>query len=192
MTTPPPEPPQGHPQPGPPPQGPPPPQGQPPQGGYGPPPPGYAPPPTYGQPPPPKSNKGWLLGGGGALIVLIAVGLTLFFVLRGGDGKADASSPTETVESYLNAAKDDDTDAGLELLTDELRDQVDKLGSLMGDTDEKLADYDIGEEKVDGDKATVDAHVVSDQDNKADLEFQLVKDGDDWKIEGFPATNPDE
>lgn len=113
----------------------------------------------------------------------------LFFVLRGGDDeKGDTSSPTATVESYLNAAKDEDTDAGLALLTDELREEVEKYGNLMGDTEEKLEEYDIGDEQVDGDEATVEARVTSNKDHRADLKFQLVNDDGEWRIEAFPGT----
>lgn len=130
--------------------------------------------------------------GGGALVVaVVALGLTLFFVLRGGDSKDDTSSPEATVTSFINAAKDGDREAGAELMTEELLDQVDAVGTFGDDSDTRLERGEVTSSSIDGDRATVEVAGTLNNGDDVDLTFELVKEGDEWLIDNFGIDQPE-
>jgi len=117
--------------------------------------------------------------------------VSLFFLLSCG---SDFSSPTNTVETFLNAAKDKDEETYLSCLEKRDREWIDEMSKKSGKKDEESdfltdedspTDYEIGEEKIDGDKATVEVTTES-KGKKEKATISLVKEDGDWKIDMIP------
>lgn len=164
---------------------------------------------------PPASGGGnkkllLLIGGGvGALVLGIIVLVLLFSVLGGG-------GPKGVAEDYLEASADGDVEKVCELSSaSNQRSLFDESGAdSCGDVEDAFnedapegqsidefyedieVDYEVGEAKEDGDKATVDytftmkytgdeegaAAFINQDDVKGEL--TLVKEDGDWKVDG--------
>ncbi len=193
----------------------------PPGGGYGQPsgPPGYDPygqqQPGYGQPagygqqqpgyggfppaPPQqkKTNVGLIIGlVAGGLVLLLCVGCGIFYYLG-----SNTSSPTASVEGFLDAAKDQDSSAAQDFLCKKLLDAGDTNG-LGGDNfgedhdvSMDLSYSNVREVSNDGSNAEVSADVSAtftvdgqSQDSSGTWTFELVNESG-WKICDFkPPT----
>jgi uncharacterized membrane protein len=140
------------------------------------------------QGPPPGGSGGGISGKmigiiGGAAVAVIAVIVVLFLVLGGSSG------PKGVVEDFLDA---DSCSEAEDLVTEEFAEAE------GGCTEEDLAGFDGGEEgdvdtevkdeKIDGDKATVEVEASGSfggEDFSQTVTFSLVKEDGDWKIDGI-------
>lgn len=133
-----------------------------------------------GQTPPPRSRKPLFIGlAAGAVVLVIALVITLVFTLGGGSG----NEPDAAVKTYLQALSDGDAGKALGvmkappsdlLLTDEV---LKKQQAIAKITDIKIVDTNKG-----GNTATVQA-TYNYGDRKADETFMLKKTGDDWRLD---------
>jgi hypothetical protein len=135
----------------------------PPQGGYG--------------APPSKSKAPWLAGGG--VLVLVAVGLLLFFFVFKGNDKKDTSSPKGVVTSFLNAAKDNDAGAAKKLVCKASQSEINGNASIGG---EALKSFSIKGVKQNGDTAVVTASITTSKASNQPATFNTKKESGDWKV----------
>jgi hypothetical protein len=142
----------------------------PPQGG------GYGGPPT-------KSKAPWLVGGA-VVVVLVGVGLALYFTVFSGNSKKNTSSPKGVVTSFLNAATDNDTAAAKKIVCS--KDQhliTGDAGGLNGDSPkDKLKSFTVKGSTEKGNIAKVTASVTSQAGQTQTASFYTQKDGGDWKV----------
>lgn len=131
---------------------------------------------------PQKSGNGklWAIIGG-AVALLAAIGVTLWLVLSGG-----GRSIEDTVEGFMEAAKDNDATAAKEYLCPELASMLDMAGD--SGLNEFNLQYEIKDTSEDGDKGTADVTVTESGDT-TDVTVNLEKNDDgDWKICDFGTT----
>jgi len=120
------------------------------------------------------------------IVLLFALAVAFGLI---GCGGGDYSSPKATYETMIAAAKAEDKDALMNCFTRETQadmKEIEKLSEEMGagmdknqDVAEQFKDAEpvIGEEKIDGDKATLE---VTLNGTKQDMPF--VKEGGEWKM----------
>lgn len=159
------------------------PGGPPPFGGPGHPGPGH--PGTPGGAPR-KRNKGLLIGGIAGGVVVVVLLAVLGIVLLGG------GSPTDTVESYLTALKEGDSQTAAEYVCQQRRGKTVGL-SRNATKDTVNATWTVLAERETGAGAEVDADIVVDKKGTISITFILV-DEDGWKVcDGKtrkPTSNP--
>lgn len=140
------------------------------------------------------------------LIVCIAVLVaTLGAVVGcGGDGGGDGDTPSQVVEKYLEASFNLDVDTAYDLLSSADKQNVSKeeMQEMAGSTalEGFEYDYEIVEETIEGDTATVSVKVsIGDPESGQSEEFEdvinLVKEDGKWKISivgSVPDTVPSE
>jgi hypothetical protein len=122
-----------------------------------------------------------LIGGGAALVILLII--VLFVVLGGSSG------PKGVVEDFIDADSCSDVE---DLVTDDFEESFggctdEQLESFEG-PDEADIDVEVKDEKIDGDKATVEVEASGDiggQDISETTTFSLVKEDGDWKIDSL-------
>jgi hypothetical protein len=123
-----------------------------------------------------------LIGGGAAVVIILLV--VLFVVVLGGSG-----GPKGVVEDFIDADSCSDAE---DLVTDDFKESFGEC------TDEQLESFEGGEEgdfdvevkdeKIDGDKATVDVESSGSfggEDISQTITFSLVKEDGDWKIDSI-------
>lgn len=121
-----------------------------------------------------------LIGGGVAVLVVVVV---LLLAVLGGGG------PKGVVEEFLDAESCSDVE---DLVTDDF---FGSDGCSSADVDPAAAlgesvdvDFDIGDEEIDGDQATVEVTQKVDfagEEQEFEHTFKLVKEDGDWKIDGL-------
>lgn len=120
-------------------------------------------------------------------IVFLSMPLMILFV-AGCGGSGDYSSPKATFQSMVAAAKAEDENAMMACFSKETRadlEEMEKLADEMGgDKKEekfgdqfKASDPVYGAEKINGDKATLEATMKGEKEI-----INFVKEGGDWKI----------
>jgi hypothetical protein len=122
-------------------------------------------------------------------IALLVAAMGAVVGCGGGDGESGAS-PSQVVEKYLQASFDLDVDAAYELLSSEDQKLLNKedMKDMVGAELEGFEyDYEIGEETITGDTATVNVKIsISDPATGQSEEFEdalnLVKEDGEWKI----------
>jgi hypothetical protein len=122
-------------------------------------------------------------------LINVSILISVVAICLGGcGGSGDYSSPKATMETMINAAKAGDQDAMFACYTDETRADFEELQKLASEMGGGMQDIDIakqlktatpvlGEEKIDGNKATLAITV----DGKQEI-LNFVKVGGDWKI----------
>jgi hypothetical protein len=177
------------------------PYGQQPGQPYGQPP--YGQQPGYGVPPKKKGGKGWLFGIlGGLLVLLLCCGGGSFAIYKLANSSG-ASSPKDAVNTFLEAATEQDADKAKDVVCDDKKSDV-KLtdfGGSMGSSTEtqairdalKNATWTISDDtEVTSDKHEVTAKLtiaISGQSNTLPLKFEVIKEGGGWKVcDSTPAT----
>jgi len=180
-------------QPPPPPQAPgPPPYGQPQQPPYGQQP-GYPQQPGGYGPPPKKGGKGWIFALLGVVLLLVLCcggGFAIFKLATSGG----ASDPTEAVETFLDAAKDQDVDKAKDVTCRAQKNQLkvtDVGGGNTAAAEEalKTLTWTVGDEtKISSDKYEVDVTMTITVDiagqsrtQPVPLKFEVV-DESGWKV----------
>ncbi|MBI5871453.1 MAG: hypothetical protein HZB44_10965 [Actinobacteria bacterium] len=121
------------------------------------------------------------------LMAILAAILIWNFFLKG----ADTSTPSGTMEAYINAISDADCDTLYDLTPEDMippnRDQAAEWCSqMMGLLNVGFIDYKTTGETIDGDTATVDFQVTIEamgQSMPVDMSMNLVKEGGKWKVE---------
>ncbi|HEX8744555.1 MAG TPA: DUF2510 domain-containing protein [Thermoleophilaceae bacterium] len=124
----------------------------------------------------------------GAVLAVVAIGVVLALVLGGGDdAPSEADRAKDAAEEIITTK---DTSACTELAT---RDFLQKATGESGaaavsaceeDTSEPFGDSaEIEEPEVTGDKATVEAKLEGGQLDGETIELELVKEGEDWKMD---------
>jgi hypothetical protein len=124
------------------------------------------------------------------MIVCIALLVAALGAVVGCGGGDSGSSPSQVVEKYLEASFDKDVDAAYELMSSEDQKLLSKedMRDMVGAELEGFEyDYEIGEETISGDTATVEVKItVSDSASGQSEEFEdtlnLVKEDGEWKI----------
>ncbi|HWM75690.1 MAG TPA: DUF2510 domain-containing protein [Nocardioides sp.] len=122
-----------------------------------------------------------LIGGGAAVVIILII---VLFVVLGGSG-----GPKGVVEDFLDADSCSDAE---ELVSKDFKENFGEC------TDEQLEGLDGGEEgdfdtevkdeKIDGDKATVEVEVSGSfggEDFEETSEYTLIKEDGDWKIDSI-------
>jgi hypothetical protein len=120
-------------------------------------------------------------------LLVITVGASLG--CGDGGGGSSGMTPKEVADAYMQASLNGDVDTIWELMSEE---------DLAGITKEEVSaqlstlegvqfDYELGEETIDGDTATVDITIrVADEASGQNEEFtdkmDLVKEGGEWKV----------
>ena len=121
-----------------------------------------------------------LIGGGAAVVILLII---VLFVVLGGSG-----GPKGVVEDYLDADSCSDIE---DLTTDDFRESFggcsdEDIDQFQGDVGD--LDLEVKDEKIDGDKATVDVEAsgsIEGEDISSTATYSLVKEDGDWKIDGI-------
>jgi hypothetical protein len=125
-------------------------------------------------------------------VVVLGIGGTLFFVLRGG---SSTSSPEKVVSAFLDAAKSQDAGKARDLVCAKLKPQ-------LNDTEGNGVGSDTGSFKVtgsrkEGDTTVVTVHVTqaSNGSNAADIELVVTQENGkylvcDIKIPGLNTGTP--
>jgi hypothetical protein len=119
-----------------------------------------------------------LIGGGAAVVIVLVI--VLFLVLGGSGG------PKGVVEDFVDADSCSDVE---DLVTDDFfGDEGCDDGYLdtAPEGEEADVEQDIGDEEVDGDKATVEVTTTvkaGGEENEFETTFHLVKEDGDWKID---------
>jgi Domain of unknown function (DUF4878) len=129
------------------------------------------------------------------ILAILATALILF-----GCNNANTSSPTNAANAFLDAMKKGDETAFKSMLSKNdlaIMEAGEKMAKELGvgdATTKKLKDefiqkaknatYAIKNEKVDGDKATVDVE-VKDEEGTHNQQFNLVKENGAWKVSLF-------
>lgn len=107
---------------------------------------------------------------------------------------SDFSSPSGTMETFLKAAQDGDEETYLLCLEKSDREWIQELSEKAGKEEDEsqhlpdedsIEDYSIGEEKIDGDKATVKVTATT-EGKEQTTTFNLVKVDGEWKIDMIP------
>lgn len=174
------------------------------QPGFGAPPPaagGFGQQPSMLPPQPPKKNNLPLilgLGGGGVLLVIVVVVLFVSGVFGG-------SSPTAVAQDFVSAAEDNDWDGMKAASCSKMGSQIDGMkeaheeaqkmmeespeisASIASAMEESnyFANIEWGEEKIDGDKASVEVTATVTYNGKSSTEkgkIELVSEDDEWKV----------
>ncbi|PWN03178.1 hypothetical protein DJ010_08625 [Nocardioides silvaticus] len=166
--------------------------------------------PGYGSPgyPPPSSggNRKLLIilaiVGAIVLVAVLAVGSWAIFVRdsddddngrdsSGENGSLPDEGPEEVVEAYVQAIKDNDCQAALDLLSESFIAEEDANCDDETDfmTDEEF-DYEVGETTIDEDAetATVQFRVIADGFEE-EVPIGLVVEDDEWKIDSFEVAD---
>lgn len=126
-----------------------------------------------------KSRKGLWIALIAVLVVALAVGVVLFV-------NAHRNSPSATVTTALEAIQHNDSEAFCETLNlsnetrHYIKDMSRKVMSVMGND---FKGFEILDEKVDGQKATVKVRMTHDNGKTDTMDLHLVKIDDAWKIE---------
>lgn len=144
---------------------------------YGQPGPGQQP---WGAPQPTKSGNGKIVGLlAGGVVLVAAIGVTLWLVLSGG-----ARSVEDAVDAWLTAAKDGNTSAARDVSCPALHDDISGPGGMPRD----LA-YSITDVQDNGDTGSALAAVSSGGQN-AVFEFYLTKNNDgDFEVCGVEVVD---
>ncbi len=122
-----------------------------------------------------------IIGGGVALVIILVI---VLFVVLGGSG-----GPKGVVEDFIDA---DSCSEAEDLVTDDFRESFgectdEQLEGFEGG-DEGDFDVEVKDEKIDGDKATVDVESSGSfggEDFSETTTFSLVKEDGDWKIDSI-------
>lgn len=123
-----------------------------------------------------------------AVLVAILAGILVWnFFLKG----TDTSTPSGTMEAYINAVSNDDCDKLYDLTPEDMvppnRNQAAEWCSqMMGLLNVEFTNYTNTGETIDGDTATVDFQVTVEamgQSMPIDMSMDLVKEGGKWKVE---------
>jgi hypothetical protein len=106
-----------------------------------------------------------------------------------GGGGSSGMTPTEVADAYMQASLNGDVDAIWELMSEEdlagiTKEEVEAQLSTLGGMQ---FDYELGEEVIDGDTATVSITLrVTDEASGQSEEFtdkmDLVKEDGEWKV----------
>ncbi len=117
--------------------------------------------------------------------VLCALAVVISFV--GCCDGGDHGTPKCTFECMIDAAKQNDKNAMMDCFTTETRADFEKLEKIASETEGaedkditekfKTADPLYGDQKIDGDKATLMVTIDGDEET-----IQFAKEGGDWKI----------
>lgn len=143
----------------------------------------------YG-PPPKKGGKGWLFALLGVGLVLILCCGGGFAVFKLGDFGGGAGDPKEAVDTFLEAAKEQDVDKAKDVTCDAKKDEIKATdisgtGSTAAREAFKNATWTISNDKeIDSDKHEVTAQVtvtVLGKTSTVPLTFVVVDEGG-WKI----------
>jgi len=137
-----------------------------------------------------RARKRWLLPviiGGVAVVVLGGVGIAYATI-------SSQHTPTNTVSHYLDALIDGDAEGALDSLGDIPKDQRQLLSdSVFSQATDRITDYTITTETVDGEKATVTVEI--EQGGEASTHDLALSAGDremglftNWKVD--PASLP--
>lgn len=120
---------------------------------------------------------------------LIALTAAVLIAVTGCGGGGSSASPKEVAEQYMRASVNLDVDAAYDLLSEADRqnltkEQMEEEAAMMESLD---FDYQIGEETVSGDTATVEVTLVvtdkeSGETQEITEELNLVKENGAWKI----------
>lgn len=166
------------------------PQYGPPQG-YGQPqygPPQYGPPPGYAQqyqagygpPQQPKSKLPWIVTA--SVVVLVAIGLTLFFVLRGGSATTSSATPEQVTQAFVDAAKKQDKSEAEKYVCDSLKSQIESSSTtdLYGGIG-SVTSIVVGSASTSGDTSTVPVKITVSGYTQS-VNFTLNRQGGVWKI----------
>ena len=140
----------------------------------------YAP---MGQPPK-KSALPWIIVG--AVVVLVAVGVTLWLTLGGGStANNPSSSPRQVTQSFLDAAKKQDKAAAEQYVCANLKSQIESSTSSYQDVAAAGISLTItGDGTISGDTAEVPVSMSAYGQN-ASIKIALVKEGGVWKVCDF-------
>jgi len=124
-------------------------------------------------------------------LVGIVLALTVLTVTLGcGGGGETSATPKQVVEKYMNASLNKDADAAYSLLSEEDKTLI-SLEGMRSEVETELEgfefSYTIGEEKIDGDEASVKVTlIVEDIENGESEEvpqtMYLVKESGEWRI----------
>jgi len=122
-----------------------------------------------------------IIGGGVALVIVLVI---VLFVVLGGSG-----GPKGVVEDFIDA---DSCSEAEDLVTDDFRESFgectdEQLEGFEGG-DEGDFDVEVKDEKIDGDKATVDVESSGSfggEDFKETTTFNLIKEDDEWLIDSI-------
>ncbi|WP_415647757.1 hypothetical protein [Stackebrandtia soli] len=128
---------------------------------------------------PPAKKKAPLFFGVGAMVVLVAVLITIALTLVGGNG-----SPSQVVEEYFDATTVDEVNA-LTCRDHRSDPATTEVGDLIPtDTEDVDLSWEIGDERITGERATVPVVVTGEADDSLTLAVQLIQE-DGWKVCGF-------
>ncbi|HYR96694.1 MAG TPA: hypothetical protein VEM57_08145 [Candidatus Binatus sp.] len=128
--------------------------------------------------------------------------LALVFLLVGGAGAVESSSPEETVRRYLTALKGNDFNAAYDVISKAMKHGqerevwVKEQKAGMAFADVKIFDFDVYPGKIDGEVARV-PNVLSSQDrlvNQLGLTeyelYTLVREDGAWKVDRQVIVEP--
>ena len=113
----------------------------------------------------------------------------LLVLLAGSLVSCSRSSPSGTVTAFMEAGKAGNKDAAMQYLQSKDREFLKKMEAKQPSGKEfgapKGASYRIGEEKIDGETATVKVQLTEGGQEKTQ-ELKLVRESGQWKIDLVP------
>ena len=126
-----------------------------------------------------------------SMLAGIVLTLTVLTVISGcGGGGGTSATPKQVVEKYMDASLDKDAQEVYSLLSEADKDNI-SLEDLQAEMDIALEDYEfsytIGEEKIDGDEASVEITLIVEDIESGESEevpqtINLVKEDGEWRI----------